>query len=189
VRLVSDLGLALLPSLAAEILTGLVLFVFAYGLMPKGAPWAQAIFDGLAAANLLFLQDVPFQTDVHVWVGYLSCGVLALKIWASWPTLLGWWPRRFSTPRLAAEKLAAVSLLVFATASYLTGLALTVRPPLFHDRTLRDVHLVVSALLLVPLAWHLIRFLATSLRVVAVQIRRLRQARRGLVSGEKIASP
>lgn len=178
VRLVADLGLALLPILATEILTGLVLFVFAYGLMPKGAPWAQAVFDWLAAANLLFLQDVPFQTDVHVWVGYLTCWVVALKIWASWPTLLNWSPRRFSLPRVAAEKLAAVALLVLAAASYLTGLALAVRLPWFHDRTLRDVHLVVSALLLVPLAWHLVRFLATSLRVVSVQVKRFGHRRR-----------
>lgn len=177
-RLVADLGLALLPVLAIEILTGLVLFLFAHGLVPRGEGWAQAIFDGLAAANLLVLQDVPFQTDVHVWVGYLTCWLVALKIWASWPTLVGWWPRRFSLPRLAGEKLAAGSLLVLASAAYLTGVALTLRPVPFPRGALRDVHLVVSALLLVPLAWHLARFLSLSQRIAAVQLARLRARRR-----------
>jgi len=61
VRLVADLGLALLPVLAVETLTGLVLFLFAHGLTPKGSAWAGHVFDLLAAAHLLVIQDISFQ--------------------------------------------------------------------------------------------------------------------------------
>jgi hypothetical protein len=169
VRLVADLGLSLLPVLGIEILTGLILFLFAHGLTPKGSALAARIFNALASANLLVVQDVTFQTDVHVWVGYLTVWLIALKAWASWPTLIGWWPRKFSPSRQLLEK-------TLASASYLTGLALTVRlygTFLFAARIWRDAHLWSSGLLLLPLAWHVWRFLPTAARVALVQVRRL----------------
>ncbi len=175
-RLVADLGLTLLPILGIEILTGLILFLFAHGLTPKGSALAARIFNALASANLLVVQDVTFQTDVHVWVGYLTVWLIALKAWASWPTLIGWWPRKFSPSRQLIEKTLAWSILVFASTSYLTGLALTVRPYgtfLISARIWRDAHLWTSGLLLLPLAWHVWRFLPTATRVALVQVRRI----------------
>jgi hypothetical protein len=173
VRLVADVGLSLVPVFVVEILTGLVLFAFGHGLAPKNAPWAAHVFDFLASTNLLVIQDISFQTDVHVWAGYLTCWTIALKAWGSWPTLIGWWPRRLSPPRLVAEKAAAWSLLALAPASYVTGLALTLRPMHLANPLLRDLHLWVSALLLLPLTWHAIRFLPTGLKVFWVQLKRL----------------
>jgi len=127
VRLIADLGLVLLVALGLESVTGIVLFAFAHGLTPKGSTWAAKVFDLLVALNLLVVQDLSFQTDLHVWVGYLSAGVVALKAIASWPTLTGWWPRRFRPRRLALEKLLAWSLFVLAPLSYATGLVLAFR--------------------------------------------------------------
>jgi hypothetical protein len=176
VRLVADLGLSLLPVLAIEILTGLVLFMFAHGLIPKGSAIAGRIFNALASANLLVVQDITFQTDVHVWAGYLSVWLIALKALASWPTLVGWWPRRLIPSRRRIEKALAWSVLILAPTSYVTGLALTVRPYaplLFSYRIWRDAHLWSSALLLLPLAWHVWRFFPTAIRVLTVQLRRV----------------
>ena len=172
VRLVADLGLALLPVLAVETLTGLVLFLFAHGLTPKGSAWAGHVFDLLAAAHLLVIQEISFQTDVHVWVGYLTTWTLALKAWASWPTLIGWCPRRFSAERLRAEKVAASALLALAPASYLSGITLALRLFPLHVPIVRDVHLWVSVLLIPPLAWHMIRFFPEGLKVFSVQVDR-----------------
>jgi hypothetical protein len=125
VRLVADLGLLLLPALAVETFTGLLLFAFRQGLIPKGGPGAQAIFDFLAANHLLALQDISFQTGLHVWAGYLTVWALLWKAWASWPALVGWWPRRFSPGRLAAEKAAAWALLALADPTFPTGACTT----------------------------------------------------------------
>jgi hypothetical protein len=183
VRTVADVGLALLPGLGVETLTGGILFVFAHGLSPKESILANQLFAALASANLIFLQDITFQTDVHVWLGYVTCGVVGLKAWASWPTLLGWRPKRFSPTRHHVEKVLAWSLLALVVACYLTGLALTVRSylsPVIAWRLVRDAHLWTSALLLVPLSWHLWRFLGVAVRVVTVQLRGSRPAlRRG----------
>jgi hypothetical protein len=166
-------GLSLVPVFAVEILTGLVLFAFGHGLAPKNAPWAAHVFDFLASTNLLVIQDISFQTDVHVWAGYLTVWTIALKAWASWPTLLGWLPRRFSPSRLAFEKSVSWALLALAPASYLTGLTLTWRPMSHSYPLLRDLHLWVSALLLLPLAWHVIRFLPLGLKVFWLQLKRI----------------
>jgi hypothetical protein len=173
VRLVADLGLLLLPALAVETFTGLLLFAFRQGLIPKGGPGAQAIFDFLAANHLLALQDISFQTGLHVWAGYLTVWALLWKAWASWPTLVGWWPRRFSPGRLAAEKAAAWALLALAPASYTTGLALMLRRPDLPYGRLHDLHLWVSLALLVPLGWHVWRFFPTGLRILTVQLRQM----------------
>ncbi len=170
VRVIADLGLILLPVLLAETLTGLVLFAFAHGLTPKDSAWAAKVFVTLASANLLVVQDITFQTDVHVWVGYLTTWAIALKAVASWQTLVGWWPSRLGPARLAFEKVAAASVLVLGPASYLTGVALTVRHLPRTEHLVRDVHLWVSALLVVPLAWHVVRFLPTGLRIFRVQL-------------------
>jgi hypothetical protein len=175
VRIVADLGLSLVPVLILEILTGVVLFLFAHGLTPRGSAIAGRIFNALASSNLLFIQDVTFQTDVHVWVGYLSTWAIALKAWASWPTLIGWWPRRFGSVRRTWEKTMSWLVLVLAPTCYLTGLALTLRPtPALYTsmRLVRDAHLWSSALLLVPLGWHVWRFLPIAIRVVTTQLRR-----------------
>ncbi len=171
-RLVADVGLALLPVLVVETLTGLILFLFAHGLTPKESAWAGYVFNLLASANLLVIQDISFQTDVHVWVGYLTTWAILLKAWASWPTLTGWWPRRFSRLRRLVEKAAASSVLLLGPASYLSGIALELRLLPREERTMRDLHLWVSALLILALAWHLVRFFPEGIRVFAVQIRR-----------------
>lgn len=181
VRLVADLGLALLPVLGVETLTGLVLFLFAHGLTPKGSPWAGRVFTFLAQNNLLVIQDISFQTDVHVWIGYLTTWTILLKAWASWPTLTGWWPRRFSPSRLANEKAAAWALLILAPASYLSGIALALRFFPVGDRAIENVHLWVSAALLLPLGWHVWRFFPEGLRVLSVQVRHGFALRRGPV--------
>lgn len=173
VRLVADLGLFLLPALVVETLTGLVLFAFAHGLAPKGSAWADAVFEFLAQNNLLTLQDIGFQTDVHVWAGYLTIWAIALKAWASWPTLRGWHPRRFSALRFNLEKAAAWALLTLAPASYLTGTAIALRLFRFHDRFISNLHLWVSLLLLPVLAWHILRFLPLGLKVLRVQLKLL----------------
>jgi hypothetical protein len=180
VRLVADVGLCLLPFLVAEILTGLVLFLFAHGLTPNGTELGGEIFNALASADLLYLQDITFQTDVHVWAGYLSAGLIALKVLASWPTLVGWRPRRFGPSRRIVEKALAWALLALALTCYVTGLALTARPDaplLLSSRSWRDLHLWSSALLVVPLAWHVWRFYPTAIRVLTVQLRRLARFR------------
>jgi hypothetical protein len=173
VRLVADLGLLLGPILAVETVTGGVLFLFAHALTPKGSAAAALIFDALVSAQLLFLQDVTFHTDLHVWVGDVSTVVIVAKALASWPTLTTWWPGRFTPARLTAEKAMAWMLLVLAPTSYVTGLALTLRPyvvlPFSHDLW-REAHLWSSALLIVPLAWHVWRFTPTALRVLSVQL-------------------
>ncbi len=174
VRLVADLGLFLLPVLAVETVTGGVLFLFAHSLTPKGSAIAARVFDVLASMNLIFLQDVTFQTDVHVWIGYLTAVFIVAKALASWPTLTGWWPRRFSLPRQTAEKGLAWILLILAPTSYVTGLALTLRPNVFlpvSQHLLRDAHLWSSALLLAPLGWHVWRFVPSATRVLMVQLR------------------
>ncbi len=171
-RLVADVGLVLLPVLVIETLTGLVLFLFAHGLTPKESAWAGYVFSLLASANLLVIQDISFQTDVHVWVGYLTTWAILLKAWASWPTLTGWWPRRFSRIRRVVEKAIASSILILAPASYLSGVALALRLLPREERALRDLHLWVSALLILPLAWHLVRFFPEGIRVLRVQCRR-----------------
>ena len=173
VRLVADLGLTLLPVLLVETLTGLMLFLAGHGLAPKGTAWGRDVFDWLAATNLLALQDMSFQTDLHVWVGYLTVWTIAWKIWASWPTLIGWWPRRYTPSRRAVEKVMAWSLLVLAPASYLSGTALDLRLLPHVARAVRDVHLIVSALFVVPFAWHVWRFLPTGLKVLWVQLKHL----------------
>ncbi|MGH2458969.1 MAG: hypothetical protein ACRDIY_08890 [Chloroflexota bacterium] len=178
VRLVADLGLTLLPALAIETLTGAVLFLFAHGLTPRGSGWATATFNFLAANNLLVLQDISFQTDVHVWAGYLTTWALVLKAWNSWPTLTGWWPRRFSRSRLATEKAAAWALLVLAPASYLSGIAVALRWLPLQDRLALNVHLWVSVALLAPLGWHIWRYFPEGLRVLTVQIRHAAHLRR-----------
>ncbi len=171
VRLVADLGLALVLVLAVEVGTGVVLFAVAHGLTPKGSAWANRLFVALATANLLVLQDVPFQADVHVWTGYLSTAVVVLKGWASWPTLIGWRPRGWTAARLTLEKGLAGAILVLAPASYLSGIALAMAPHLLSLHLLRDVHLGVSALLVPPLLWHLGRFLPIGLKVARIQAR------------------
>jgi hypothetical protein len=176
VRLVADLGLLLLPVLTVEILTGLILFLFAHGLTPKDSRLAARIFNLLASSRLLFVQDITFQTDAHVWVGYLTVWTVGLKAVASWPTLTGWWPKRFSPSRRVLEKTMAGLVLLLVPVCYATGLVLTVQPystVLLSRRTWRDAHLWVSILLLVPLAWHVWRFLPVAIRVATVQLRRI----------------
>ena len=186
VRLVADLGMSLLPGLGVETLTGLVLFLFGHGLAPKDVPGAvdlfNRLFNLLARTKLLFVQDITFQTDLHVWVGYLTTGVIALKAWVSWPTLLEWRPPRFGPTRLVLEKAAAWSLLALGPASYLTGLALSFRLWPLHASSLRDVHLWVSIALVLPLAWHICRFFPTGLKVLTVQARRFWQRRRPMTN-------
>ncbi len=168
----ADLGLALLPALLVETLTGVILFLFAHGLTPKGSAWAAAVFEFLAAHDLLVVQDISFQTDVHVWAGYLTTWTLALKAWQSWPTLTGWFPRRFSPSRLRAEKAAAWALLVLGPASYLSGVAVALRWFPLQDRLALNVHLWVSVALVAPLAWHVWRYFPEGIRVLSVQLRR-----------------
>jgi hypothetical protein len=166
----------LLPVLCVEILTGLVLFLFAHGLTPKESHLAGRIFNLLASARLLFVQDITFQTDAHVWVGYLTVWIVALKAATSWPTLTGWWPRRLSPSRRVVEKSMAVLVLILVPLSYATGLILTVQPYsslVLSRHTWRDAHLWISVALLVPLAWHVWRFLPVAIRVATVQVRRL----------------
>lgn len=172
VRLVADLGLALLVTLALETLTGLVLFLFAHGLTPRGSAWAAAAFSFLARNNLLMLQDISFQTDVHVWIGYVTTAVIAVKGVAAWPALTGWRPRRFSAARLVIEKGVAWAVIVLAPASYLTGIALALHWLPFENRAVLDLHLWVSAALVLLLGWHVWRFFPEGIRVMTVQIRR-----------------
>jgi hypothetical protein len=125
---------------------------------------------------LLFVQDITFQTDAHVWVGYLTVWAVVFKAFASWPTLTGWWPRRFSPSRRVLEKTMAWVVLVLVPLCYVTGLILTVQPYstiLLPRRAWRDAHLWTSILLLVPLAWHVWRFLPTAMRVGTNQLRRM----------------
>jgi hypothetical protein len=171
-------GLFLLPVLLVETVTGALLFAFGRGIVPKGSEWAQAVFDFLAAHNLLQLQDIGFQTDLHVWVGYLTAWAILLKAIASWPTLVGWWPRRFAPLHLLIEKAAAWGLLVLAPASYLTGTALALHFVSLREHLVHDLHLYTSALLVLVLAWHVWHFLPTGLRVMAVQVRHLKPSRR-----------
>ena len=178
VRLVADLGLALLPVLLVETLTGLVLFLFAHGLTPRGSGLATTVFNFLAANNLLVIQDISFQTDVHVWAGYLTTWTVALKAWSSWPTLTGWWPRRFSASRLKIEKFAAWSVRVLAPTSYVSGIAVALRLFRLQDRLLLNAHLWVSLALLVPLGWHVWRYFPEGLRVLSVQLRQVTHRRR-----------
>ena len=167
----ADLGLALLPVLFVETLTGLVLFLFAHGLTPGGSGWAATAFDFLAANNLLIVQDISFQTDVHVWAGYLTTWTVLLKAWSSWPTLTGWWPRRFTPERMKAEKAAAWALLALAPASYLSGIAVALRWLPRDDRLALNLHLWVSLALLAPLGWHVWRYFPEGCRVLSVQVR------------------
>lgn len=178
VRLVADLGLVLLPVLIIETLTGMVLFLFAHGLTPGESRWAAAAFNFLAANNLLVLQDISFQTDAHVWAGYLTTWAIALKALSSLPTLTGWWPRRFSPSRLKLEKAAAWSVLVLAPASYLSGIAVALRLLRFQDRLLLNAHLWISLALLIPLGWHVWRYFPEGTRVLTVQVRHLTNDRR-----------
>ena len=171
-RLVSDLGLGLLLPLAIEVLTGFILFVFLNHLIPRDAPWEGQLFQWLADRNLLYLQDVGYQTDLHVYVGYASLLVVAAKAAASWPTLRGWWPRRFSPGRLQFEKAMAWGVLIFAPASYVSGVATVLRPFRRGQGIILDLHLWLSILLIVPLAWHIYRFLPTGLRIFWIQIKR-----------------
>lgn len=170
-RLIADLGLSLLLALIVETMTGSILFLFAHGLTPKGSAWSAYVFNALASSNLLVIQDISFQTDLHVWAGYLSTGAIVLKAWASWPTLTGWWPHRLSPARLTFEKTAAWALLILGPASYLTGLALVWRPFLRYDPTIRNAHLWVSLALVVALGRHVWRFFPTGLKVFWVQLR------------------
>lgn len=174
VRLVADVGLFILPGLTIEILTGLILFAIGRGLVPSNAAWAQSAFHFLAAHNLVQVQDIGFQTNLHVWVGYLTTWAIGLKAIASWPTLRGWWPRKFAPFHLVIEKSAAWGLLVLAPASYLTGAAISLHLIPFHSRLVRDVHLWVSVLLLVVFAWHVWQFFPTGMKVLWVQLRRIR---------------
>ncbi len=171
-RLVGDLGLALLLPLLIEAVTGFILFVFLNRLLPRDAPWEGQLFQWLVDRNLLYLQDIGFQTDTHVYVGYASLLVVIAKAVVSWPTLRGWWPKRFGPNRLQFEKAMSWGVLIFGPASYLSGLALELRP--FHRQQsfLLDLHLWLSILLIVPLAWHICRFLPTGLRIFWVQIKR-----------------
>jgi hypothetical protein len=177
VRLVADVGLGLLPPLLVELLTGLVLFAFGHRLTPTDEAWAGQVFLFLAAHHLLVLQDISFQTDLHVWAGYLSIWAIALKAYVSWPTLRGWWPRGYSPTRRSLEKALAWVVLVSGPLSYVTGLGLLLRHVPFGSANLREIHLWVSAAFSLSLGWHLIRFLPLGLRVLVVQVRQLGSSR------------
>ena len=171
-RLVSDLGLGLLLPLAIEILTGMILAVFLNRLIPRDAPWEGQLFQWLADRNLLYLQDVGYQTDLHVYAGYASMFLVVAKAAASWPTLRGWWPKQFGPGRLQFEKSMAWAVLIFGLASYLSGIATVLRPFRRGQGIILDLHLWLSVLLIVPLAWHVYRYLPTGLRIFWIQIKR-----------------
>jgi DMSO/TMAO reductase YedYZ molybdopterin-dependent catalytic subunit len=97
---------------------------------------------------------------VHVYVGLAALPFVALKVWLTWGRFL------YLAPRDSAARLdlwASRSIVGLVVAVNATGLQLQYQVPPFSKSAMALVHLALTYLLLVPVLWHLQRYLATTL--------------------------
>ncbi|MBI3966720.1 MAG: DUF4405 domain-containing protein [Chloroflexi bacterium] len=168
----SWLGLLLLPLIVIDALTGLVLWIF-FDLrlrLPDDA--ARAVLAVLSALRLPHFLDQPVQADIHIWVGLVSIPLLVVKSWATWPMLRHWRPPRTDDLDRALDRALAWAMPVLFAAIFVSGLLVYVRwTPGGRDFWLES-HLWLSFLAVVPILYHLWRYLPLALRVVAWAARR-----------------
>ena len=97
---------------------------------------------------------------VHVYVGLAALPFVAVKIWLTWGRFLHLAPREL-VARL--DVWASRSIVALVVAVNATGLQLQYQVPSFSKSAMALVHLALTYLLLVPVLWHLQRYLATTL--------------------------
>jgi Oxidoreductase molybdopterin binding domain len=97
---------------------------------------------------------------VHVYVGLAALPFVAVKVWLTWGRFLHLAPRELAARLDVWASRLIVALVVAVNA---TGLQLQYQVPPFSKSAMSLVHLALTYLLLVPVFWHVQRYLATTL--------------------------